>query len=1328
VFLAAIMVISVFAAGIAFSGSAAAAVTNVSDGESIQSAINGANPGDTIIVEAGTYDESVTVNVSDITVEGPNTGTSGDGTRSTEATIEHGVVIAANNVTFAGFEVNNDDVNGITVSGAPDDVTITNNLVTDVGGGTAGPKGVGNGINLQYTDSFEETSSGIEITDNQITNITTSDNASGDADAIGIQVLPRGNDVEDLLIQGNAINDIEPGDNAGGRAEARGISVDTQFQDTPGGTRGDFGQATNLTIDDNKIRNLNSEFSRAIGLFEDKGGDTTTNDAIGPVNFSITNNTIEQITSTSDLPAESIFVGGYQDMGTAHEVRNNNFLAIVENFGDSSNTLNAEDNWWGSANGPTASANTYNNGSQGTPVIGNVDFTPWLDASTDSGGQSFAPVTNDSGGQFASIQATVDAASLGDTITVSSGTYQESVVIESGNVSLVGNDNPTIIGDGVGSEPQAAIHVDDSSGPVRNVTIRGLTVENPDGKFGIFAGTGSTNNDPDGIGGLVISNNAIQDVSTDSTGSALTGGPAGIGIRGDYGTDGNPGIEISNNEIDNVENLEGGPEPVGITLKSFTGDAGFGVDSNGDSLTDPVSPPATDTDILNNEISNISSNGGFATKGISVSGEFEDVDIIDNQLKTVESPGGDARAITLSENSLKPDVPASYEYDIDGDGNGERIGPQDFDIRGNTISDVNASDARSINFGGYEKFGDHSITQNTINDGAVTRFAGDQPGFQPGDGDALNFSGNTFTSQDTDVYFDDPSQSADLNTVFESNTFEKPVTIEDDAGNLNSSSIFGAIQPAVDEASPNAGTPGYSDDRGEEAVISRTDKPGSGGAAVTITADETTVDGFQIESDAQDGISVPQAVDDVAIVANSITSVEGNTFGSNSGDRATGNGIAFGLPKDNDGTVTGVVVAGNEITGVTTTDLAASDDRTTANGIQVLTRDNDVERMNITGNVIRDLEPGASGDTGDSRARGIVVNVGGDGPVGEADEFNIDDNEIRNLTGDGGGGSDLAGIALFETKDVRPYVGPTNFSIEGNTIDDVANEGSGPPTALFVGGYEELGNHIVRYNNFQNGLVVRFSRDQPGFSRSEGETLNARLNWWNSTDGPAGENSSTAASGFLALDPFLTAPSDQVDKFNDEGEIITRQFGTDLSLESGVNAIAFPAPSERSLSESVNLTNVEAVYRYDNSNGGWTQLNGSDPTPSALDVYVIVVEEGETAEVVMEFENDRPENPVFESQVISGGWNLIAPTEADRSDDEAFGTQRAEISTIPPNQPFDDPSSQPYAVEDGGFSPYEGYWAFIDDDPGQSTLASNTFDGITYEEFLENADIVQLGN
>jgi len=519
------------------------------------------------------------------------------------------------------------------------------------------------------------------------------------------------------------------------------------------------GANSNISIRDNVIGGMAApggggpgKFSFGILSFSSSNDDGAT---LSGVN--VTGNTIENIGSQGETQGVAISLEELNGTspGDGALVKNNNIINIATKSPERPGTgiaLQPDD---GSSSGAgDAAARVAGNEFSNTQIrvthpVG--DDTVEVPDQTQTAVEDGQVVFTDSGdvvvdaddgdGDFSSIQNAVDAAATGATIVVESGIYEESVKINTDGLTLAGAgpDSTTIIGDGenVGSQPHAAIHVDDSSGPVRNVTIEGLTVENPDGKYGIFAGTGSTNKDPDGIGGLVIRDNVIQDISTNSTGGALTGGPAGIGIRGDYGTDGNPGIEISNNEIDDVENLEGGPEPVGITLKSFTGDAGFGFDNNGDPADDPSSPPATDTDILNNEISNISSNGGYATKGISVSGEFEDIDIINNSLTNIESPGGTAIGITFSENN-RGDEPEDYKYDIDDDGNGERIGPQDFDIRNNEISQVSAPDARSVNIGGYEELGDHTASRNNISDGVVARFFGDQAGFDPADADILD--------------------------------------------------------------------------------------------------------------------------------------------------------------------------------------------------------------------------------------------------------------------------------------------------------------------------------------------------------------------------------------------------------------------------------------------------------------------------------------------------------------------------------------------------------------------------------------------------------------
>jgi len=80
---------------------------DVSDGESIQSAIDSASEGDTIVVGPGTYEETVIINKKGLTLLGPNAGIDGaSNDRGDEAVIKGGTVeIQANDVTIDGFTV-----------------------------------------------------------------------------------------------------------------------------------------------------------------------------------------------------------------------------------------------------------------------------------------------------------------------------------------------------------------------------------------------------------------------------------------------------------------------------------------------------------------------------------------------------------------------------------------------------------------------------------------------------------------------------------------------------------------------------------------------------------------------------------------------------------------------------------------------------------------------------------------------------------------------------------------------------------------------------------------------------------------------------------------------------------------------------------------------------------------------------------------------------------------------------------------------------------------------------------------------------------------------
>lgn len=106
------------------------ATITVNPGDDIQSAINTANAGDTIIVSSGTYTENVNINKS-LTILGANAGISGSGARGAESTLEGNITIAANGITIDGmaFDGGASAIRGESGANAYDDLTIRNNLI-----------------------------------------------------------------------------------------------------------------------------------------------------------------------------------------------------------------------------------------------------------------------------------------------------------------------------------------------------------------------------------------------------------------------------------------------------------------------------------------------------------------------------------------------------------------------------------------------------------------------------------------------------------------------------------------------------------------------------------------------------------------------------------------------------------------------------------------------------------------------------------------------------------------------------------------------------------------------------------------------------------------------------------------------------------------------------------------------------------------------------------------------------------------------------------------------------------------------------------------------
>jgi len=211
------------------------------------------------------------------------------------------------------------------------------------------------------------------------------------------------------------------------------------------------------------------------------------------------------------------------------------------NLGNSnaSVTIDAENNWWGSAAGPV-----------GTTISGLVDYTPWCG---DEACTTLLPpvhnVTRDT--YFSTIQAAIDAPTTvaGDVITVAAGTYAETLTIDK-QVTLLGPNseiNPntgTRVGEAVIVYP-AGITADTDlvSVSADGVTVAGFTIDGKDlgatlwGE-GVFS---EANN-------LTVKNNIVKNFRQIGirTG-ALNGGPyyTGALIENNKVTSDVPGIYFS---------------------------------------------------------------------------------------------------------------------------------------------------------------------------------------------------------------------------------------------------------------------------------------------------------------------------------------------------------------------------------------------------------------------------------------------------------------------------------------------------------------------------------------------------------------------------------------------------------------------------------------------------------------------------------------------------------------------------------------------------------------------------------------------------------------
>ncbi len=494
----------------------------------IQEAIDVAGSGDTIVVDAGTYTEDLTVNIANLTIQ------SADGAATTIIQLVDGVGIdiqggasgfILGGVEDEGFTIQSSSGAGTTfniqLANAPSDVTISYNTIDTTGGASMG-------VSVGAAGA-----TGLTISDNTFTGDDTPDGSIWGPDVVDVTVTNNVFTGLDLVSYGVQFDGIS------GTSVINGNTV-TDYKGAGAIVILSGTGVSGLTINDNTI----SGCANGIRFYDDSGtGDITT--------VTVTENTLTD-------NAKAIMIGNGAHIVASDFVIEDNNISGSTSYGlqneHSSKVVTAENNWWGNASGPTHATNPSGTGDV---VTDRVDFTPWLDAAYPGGSATGYPVYNSTTAEgYETIQEAIDDASAGDTISVAEGTYTENIVVDKAlTLESSGEVASTIIDAADASDYVVEITAD-------SVTLDGFTITGIDNSTENMAAVILQGVDYGTITSNILTDNHRCAINLFSTGGEYSdyntvsnnviNGPAGkdsrgIKIKGSHNT-------ISGNEVYNIDN------------------------------------------------------------------------------------------------------------------------------------------------------------------------------------------------------------------------------------------------------------------------------------------------------------------------------------------------------------------------------------------------------------------------------------------------------------------------------------------------------------------------------------------------------------------------------------------------------------------------------------------------------------------------------------------------------------------------------------------------------------------------------------------------------
>lgn len=372
-------------------------VADGGDYSTLASAVGAASAGDEVLLAAGTYTETVTIN-KQLAIHGANAGlAAGDAGRGAESIIDGGLLITGDGVTLDGVSV----ANGATVGGEnagvmawADDLTVTNSVF--------------DGANTHRA---------IITGNNLATNLTVTD-SSFDGWASGMFVNPG---MTGLSVTGNTFTNNGSGVNIDGPGGLGGIGLveNNTFIDSVGSHTA-LGSWASGEIDASAVfgENTFSAGSTPTSVWGTGGNDTITG--------------TDEANSLNAGGGDDRLIGGAGD-DTVRGDAGTDTLVLSGNVADYS---------WAAAPGGFTITDEREGSPDGTDTVENVEFVEFLDA-TFAASDFFAPIQvydeeGDFAGGFTSIQAAIDASETDYTIEVSAGIYDGDVTVDKA-VTLIGS-------------------------------------------------------------------------------------------------------------------------------------------------------------------------------------------------------------------------------------------------------------------------------------------------------------------------------------------------------------------------------------------------------------------------------------------------------------------------------------------------------------------------------------------------------------------------------------------------------------------------------------------------------------------------------------------------------------------------------------------------------------------------------------------------------------------------------------------------------------------------------------------------------------------------